>query len=170
MPAKRALVDLCVGVLWFQAVQDGAQVEECLRGMRMHAVARVQNGQLGDAVQQIGRAGVGMAQDDALGAQSAEGKTRVLQALAFLDARGERADECGVRAEAFGRQLEGGPGAGARLVEEESHAAFGQPMGASQGVFRLEEGSCLHKSGNVGNGEIAGREQRPAPRKNRDVD
>jgi hypothetical protein len=92
-----------------------------------------------------------MTQDDGVRAKSAEGETCVREALAFLDAGGERTDKCGVCAEAFGRQLEGGAGAGARLVEEERHAAFVQPAGALQRVFHLEEGSCLHKSGNVGN-------------------
>jgi hypothetical protein len=66
--------------------EDGAQVKQRLRGMLMHAIARVKNGELGLPSKQPGRARVGMAQDDAFRTKRLERDPGVFEAFAFFDA------------------------------------------------------------------------------------
>ena len=67
--------------------QDGAQVEQRLGGMLVHAVAGVEDRQAGLGFQQPGRAGAGVAQDDGLGAEGAQGQAGVFERLALFNAR-----------------------------------------------------------------------------------
>ena len=61
--------------------------------MLVGSIARVQNRQAGDAFEQHWCAGVLMPQDDAFGAESAQGQAGVLQALALFDRRALVTDE-----------------------------------------------------------------------------
>ena len=69
-----------------QMREDGAQVEQRLGGMLVHAVAGVEHGQAGFALQQPGRAGGVVAQDDGFGAERAQGQAGVFERLAFFNA------------------------------------------------------------------------------------
>jgi hypothetical protein len=57
-----------------------------------HAVAGIEDGQSGGAREQIRRAGIGAAEDDALGAESFQRDAGVLKGLALFDAGGKGAD------------------------------------------------------------------------------
>ena len=109
--------------------------------------------------EQIGRAGVGAAQDDAFGAEGAEGEAGVFEGLAFFDAGGLRADEGGVGAEGFGGEFEGGAGARARLVEEERDAALergdwcvGQAVFVFERIGGFEDAADFGRRGSGGDG------------------
>ena len=118
-----------------QMREDGAQIEQRLRGMLVHAIAGVDDGQTGGLLKQPGRAGGVVAQDDGLRAECAQRKAGVFERLALLDAGAEARNQRGVCAEALGGQLEAGAGARGRLVEEQRDAALGENVVADQRVF-----------------------------------
>ena len=66
--------------------EDGAQIEQRLRGMLVHAVARVEDGRRVQLFKQPGSAGGVVAQDDGFSAESAQRQAGVFQRLAFFDA------------------------------------------------------------------------------------
>jgi hypothetical protein len=69
--------------------QDGAQVEQRLGGMLVHAVAGVEHRQARLGFQQPRRAGGVVAQDDGFGAQRAQRQAGVFQRFALFNARGQ---------------------------------------------------------------------------------
>ena len=81
--------------------KDGAQIEERLRGMLVHAVAGVDDGQACGFFEQPGRAGRVVAEDDGLSTECAESEAGVLERLAFFNAGAEVGDERCVGAESF---------------------------------------------------------------------
>ncbi len=140
----------------FEELEHRAQIEEGLRGMLGHAVASVEDGQAGGLPEEIRRAGVRAAQDDAFRAEGFEGDAGVLEGLAFLDAGGKRADEGGIGAESFGGEFERGAGARARFVEEEGDAAFRKALGAAEGVFFFQGVGGFEDAADFGDGEVRG--------------
>ncbi len=100
------------------AVEDGAGVEECLGGVLVSAVAGVDDGGWQVARQEMGRPGGGVAHDDGVGPHGREGVEGVHERLALGDARPRCGDGDGVRAEAFGGNLEAGARARGCLEEE----------------------------------------------------
>ena len=72
-----------------QMRQDGAQVEQRLRGMLVHAVAGVEHRQARRFFQQPRRARGVVAQDDGLRAERAQRQAGVFQRLALFNAGGE---------------------------------------------------------------------------------
>ena len=109
-----------------QVGEDGAQVEQRLGGMLVHAVAGVEDGQAGLGFKQPGRAGGVVAQDDGFGAEGAQGQAGVFERLALFNA-GQRLETSVVSApRAFGGQLKAGAGAGGGLVKEQRDAALGR--------------------------------------------
>ena len=143
-----------------QMRQDGAQVEQRLGGMLVHAVAGVEDWQTGRLLQQPRRAGGVVAQDDGFGAERAQGEAGVFQRLALLDAGGEARDEGGVGAEAFGGQLEAGAGARGGLVEEQRDAALGEDAIADERILVLERGGSLEQVADSFEAEVMHGEQR----------
>ena len=140
--------------------QDGAQVEQCLGGMLVHAVACVEDRQAGLGLQQPGSAGGVVAQDDRFGAEGAQRQAGIFQRLALLDARREAGNQRGIRAEALGGQLKAGAGARGGLVEEQRHAALGQDAIPGKRVLVFEScGTGENKAYSVQT-QVSDREQR----------
>ena len=125
-------------------------------GCSSHAVAGIEHGQAGCVREQIRRAGIRAAQDDAFGAEGLEGDAGVLEGFALFDAGGKGADQGSVGAEGFRGQFERGAGARARFVEEQGDAALLQPMGALHGIFFFERVGGFQNSANFGDREVAG--------------
>jgi hypothetical protein len=142
-----------------EAGEQSAEVEQRLRGVLVHAVASVEDGQAGDAGQQRGSARVGMAQDDGLSAERAQSEAGVLERLSFFDGGGLVADEGGGGAERFGGELEGGAGAGAGLVKEQGDAAAGEQGGPLGGGERGDAGGAGEDVGYLGNREVLDAEE-----------
>ena len=115
--------------------EDGAQVEQGLGGMLVHAVAGVEDRQAGLCFQQPGRAGGVVAQDDGFGSEGAQGEAGVFERLALFNAGTEAGDQRGVRAQRLCGQLEAGAGARGRLVKEQRDAALGQDAVAVERVL-----------------------------------
>ena len=70
-------------------------------------------------------------------------------------------DQRGVRAQALGRQLEGGPGAGAGFVEEQRDPPMGQPLRARRRLLRFELGGQAQDGGNIVHPQRGNGKQRP---------
>ena len=83
------------GGIEVESCENGAEVEQGLRGVLGHAVAGVEDGEAGGAGEEEGRAGGGVAEDDALGAEGAEGEAGVFEGLAFFDGGGFVGDQGG---------------------------------------------------------------------------
>ncbi len=94
------------------------QIKQPLSGMGVPAVAAVDHVHLYVAGHQVGRAGGAVTNHQDLSAHRLKRAHRIVQRLAFLDAGGGGGDVDDVGAQRLGRQLEGGAGAGARLVEQ----------------------------------------------------
>ena len=121
-----------------------------------HAVAGVEDGQARGLREQIRRAGVWAAEDDALCAEGLEGDAGVLEGLAFLDAGGKRADQGGVGAQTLGGEFEGGAGPRARFVEEQGDTAPGKALGAAEGVFLFQAIGRLEDAADFRDREVRG--------------
>ena len=117
--------------------------------MLVHAIAGVQHRQPGDLGQKVRRPGRKMAQDNALRPQRPQRNAGVFQRFTLLDRRRLGTDQRRVRAQALGRQLERGPGAGAGFVEEQRHPPMGQPPGARDRVFLLKLGGQVEDGGDI---------------------
>jgi hypothetical protein len=143
-----------------EAREHGAEVEQRLRGMLVHAVACIEDGKAGHTGEQVGSAAGVVAQDDGFGTESAEGDAGVLEGLSFFDGGGLVADEGRGRAEGFGCELEGGPGAGAGLVEQESDAPSGEEFGALCGRHALEARGRCEDRRDVSYGEVVDAQER----------
>ena len=93
--------------------EDGAEIEQRLRGVLVHAVACIEHraGRWCGRAAQGAPAG-GMAEDDALGAERAQGEAGVFEGLAFFDGGALVGDEGGGGAEGLGGQLEARCGCG----------------------------------------------------------
>ena len=91
-----------------QVRQNRAQVEQRLRGMLVHAVARIDHRQARGLFEQPRRARRVMAQDDGFGAQRAQRQSRILQRFALLDARAQVRHQSGVGAQRLRGQLKTG--------------------------------------------------------------
>ena len=143
-----------------QMRQDGAQVEQRLGGMLVHAVAGVEHRQAGSVLQQPGRAGGVVAQNDGFGAQRAQRQAGVFQRLALLDARAEAGDQRGVGAQALGGQLKAGAGARGGLVEEQRDAPLGQDAVADQRIFVFQGRGAGKKMAHAFHTQVHDRKQR----------
>jgi len=143
-----------------QMSEDGAQVEQGLGGMLVHSVAAVEDGQAGLGFELPGRAGAGVADDDRLGSEGAQGQAGVFERLALFNAGRLVRDQRGVRAESLGGQLEAGAGAGGGLVKEQCDAAFGQNAGAGEWVLVFESGSAGEEMAQAFESQVLGSEQR----------
>ena len=142
-----------------EAEEDGAEIEQRLRGVLGHAVAGVEDGQAGGVGEDEGRSGGGMAEDNALGAEGSEGEAGVLEGFALFDGGGLVGDEGGGGAEGFGGEFEGGAGAGGGFVEEESDAAVDEELrffGGGGAVEAIGEGEDV---GDFGDGEAVDGEE-----------
>ena len=157
-PAERFRGDGgCAGA---QMCEDGAQIEQRLGGMLVHAVAGVDDGQAGGLLKQPGCAGGVVAQDDGLGAERAQGEAGVFERLALLDAGAEAGNEGGVCAEDFGGELKAGAGARGRLVKEQRDAALGEDAVAEQRVLVFEGGGAGEDVADGVHAEVHDGEQR----------
>ena len=136
----------------------GSFADRAAPGMGCSAVPSpaFSTGQAGGLREQIRRAGMRAAQDDAFRAEGLEGDAGVLERFALFDAGGKRADQGGVCAEGLRRQFKGGAGARARFVEEQRDAALGQPMDARRRDLLFRVASAELGFGNFGDREVAG--------------
>ena len=89
-----------------QGEQHGSEVEQSLGGVLVHAVPGIEHRQPRGLLQKVRRSGGKVAQDDALCPQRAQGDAGVFERFALFNGRGLGADERGVGAQTFGRQLE----------------------------------------------------------------
>ena len=118
--------------------QDGAQIEQRLGGMLVHAVAGIEHRQARLGLQQPGRAGRVVAQDDGLRAQRAQRQAGIFQRLALFNARRQTRNQRRVGAQSLGGQLKAGARARGRLVKKQRDAALGQNAVARQRVLIFE--------------------------------
>ena len=123
-----------------QVLQHGAQIEQRLGRMLVHAVAGVQHGQTGGLLEQPRRAAGVVAQNNRLGSQRAQREAGVLQRFALLNAGGKAGDQRRVRTQRLGGQLKAGAGARRRLVEQQRHAPLEENAVALTHVHRFQNG------------------------------
>ena len=140
--------------------QDRAEVQESLRGVLVHAIAGVKDGEAGFLLEEPGSAGGVVADDDGFGSEGAKGEARVLECLAFLDARGEAGDEGRVGAKGLGGKLEAGAGARGGLVEEQGDAALEKDAVAGERVLIFESCGAGEEVADRGEIEVHHGEQR----------
>src|SRR6266851_7067883 len=105
---------------------------------------------------QIRRPGVGMADDDNVGANGAHRVSRIQQRFALLDTRTGGLDEDGVSAQRFGGDFKRTPGAGGSLVEKKEH-----PLALEQGprLVRIHAPGKLQKPQDLGCFQVLDTEQ-----------
>ncbi len=148
--------------LSLQRVEPAAQrvdVEQRLARVLVLAVAGVDDRGVGPAGDELGGAGVRVADHDRRRFVGGEGGDRVLQRLALVDRGARRLDRDQVGREALRRQLEGGAGPRARLVEEGDDGAaaqsrhlldvapadLGEALGAVEDRLDLRSGELLDR-------------------------
>ena len=129
----------------WQVVEDRAKVEEGLRGVLVHAVAGIENGQVSFTFEQPGSAGRVVAEDDGFSSQSLEREARVLEGFTFFDAGGKTGYKGRIGAKAFGGELEAGACARGGLVEEQGDAALEKDAIASERVLILQRSRTLEQ-------------------------
>ena len=83
-------------------IEDGAEVEQGLRGVLVHSISRVEYGEAGLLLEEPGSSGGVVAEDDGFCSEGAESESGILQGFAFFDAGGEAGNQSGVGAEALG--------------------------------------------------------------------
>jgi hypothetical protein len=93
-------------------------VEQPLGGMGVPAVAAVDDVHLHVAGDEVRRAGGAVAHHQHLGAHGLQRADGIVERFALLDAGAAGGDVDDIGAQRLRRQLEGGAGAGARLVEQ----------------------------------------------------
>ena len=142
-----------------EMIEDGAEVEQGLRGVFVHPVSRIEDWQACDFFEEPCSAGGVVAEDDGFGAERAQSKAGVLEGLAFLNARGEAGNEGGVSTKAFGGELEAGTGAGRGLVEEQGDAALEEDAVARERVLVLKSSGARQQIADGLDVEIHDREQ-----------
>ena len=112
LAAKRLSADVVNFAASGSSVEKGESlfervaVKQCLGGVLVLAVAGVDDGGAGPSGEQGGRAGVGRADDDGIGAVGRERRDGVPQRLPLLDARTARDEVQHVGGEPLRRQLE----------------------------------------------------------------
>ena len=113
-----------------QAAADGQRVQQCLGGVFMGAVARVDHAAGKLARQKFRRTGILVAHDQDVGPHGVEGGGGVDQGLALGDRRGLDRHVHHIGAQPLARQLEAGLGPGRGLEEQVDQGAAPQ-----QGCF-----------------------------------
>ena len=98
-------------------IPDRQRIEECLRGMLMHAVARVDDPRATAPGQQLTGTGRGVAQHDHVGSHRLQAQRRIHQRLALHDARRRGRNTQRVGAQSLLRDFERHPSPRARLKE-----------------------------------------------------
>jgi len=97
---------------------DGEDVEQCLRGMFVGAVARVEHADVQMFRQQMRCTGCAMSHDNLRDAHRLDVASRIDKRLAFHQAAAGRGEVDGVGTEPFGSQTETGAGSRGRLEEQ----------------------------------------------------
>ncbi len=106
----------------FLVAQNCVRIEQRLRRMLVQSVSGVDDGHVEVLRHQVGSAGVGMANDDDVGAHRAHGVSRIEERFALFNTRTDGLDEDGVSAHHLGRDFKRAAGAGGGLVEKKKHA------------------------------------------------
>src|SRR5208282_5086382 len=106
----------------FLVAQNGVSVEQRLRGMLVQSVSGIDHRYVEVLRHQVGSAGVGMANDNDVGAHGAHRVSRVEQRFAFFNTRTDGLDKDGVGAHYLGCGFKRAPGAGGGFVEKKKHA------------------------------------------------
>ena len=119
--------------------EDGAQIEQRLSWMLVHAVAGVEDREAGFGLQQPGRARRVVAQDDGFRSESPQREAGVFKRLALFDAGAEAGNQRSVGTQAFGSQFKARPGARRGLVEKKGNAALGEDAVPDQRVFFFQD-------------------------------
>jgi len=99
-------------------VQDGAGVEQRLRGVLMRAVAGIHDGHEQVSRQEVRRSRGGMPHDDGVGPHGRQRVERIHQRFALGDAGAGGGDGDGIGAQTLGGDLETGTGAGGGFEEK----------------------------------------------------
>ena len=118
----------------FFVAQDGVGIEQRLRGMLVHSVARVDHRDVQVFCHQRRCASLRMANDDDVRPHRAQRVAGVEQGLAFLDARSAGEDQRGHRAQRFGRDFKRTAGARGGFVEQKQHPLAAQQRAGLQGI------------------------------------
>ena len=102
------------------------------------------------------RAGVGMADDDDVGAHRAHRVSGIEQRFAFLNARTDRLNQDGMRAHRLGRDFKRTACAGGRFVKKKKH-----PLALEQGprLVRIHAPGKLQESQDLGCFQVFDAEQ-----------
>lgn len=104
-------------------IDEGKGVEECLGGMGMGTIARIDDGDVDDFTQIIGRAGGRVAHNDNICLQRFKVTSGVAEAFALREATGGGRDRDGVSRKVLCGGFKGEPRAGTRLKEEVYYGA-----------------------------------------------
>src|ERR1019366_9495531 len=105
----------------FLIAQNGVSIEQRLRGVLVQSIAGVNDWHVEVLRHDVGRAGVGMADDDDVGTDGAHRVTGIEQRLALLNTRTNRLDEDRVSAQRLGRDFKRTPRPGGGLVEKQKY-------------------------------------------------
>src|ERR1035437_591872 len=140
----------------FLIAQNRVSIEQRLRGMLVQAIAGVNDRHVEVLRHHVGRAGVGMADNDDVGADGAHRVPGIEQRLALLNTRTKRLDEDRVSAQGFGRDFKRTPRPGGRLVEKQKDA-----LALEQGprLVRIHTPGKFQKSQDLGCFQVLNTEQ-----------
>ena len=102
----------------FLVAEDRVRIEQRLRWMLVQSISGIDNGHVDMLRHHMRRARVRMANDDDIGADSANRISGIEQRFPFLNTRTHRLNEHGMRAQRLGCDFKGTPSTGRRLVKQ----------------------------------------------------
>jgi hypothetical protein len=140
----------------FLVAQNRVSVKQRLGGMFVQSISGVDHGHVDMLRHHERRAGVGVADDDDVGAYRAHRVSGVEQRFAFLNTRTGGLDEDGVSAQCLGRDFKRASGAGGGLVKNEKH-----PLALEQGprLVRIHAPGKLQQFQDLGCFQVLDTEQ-----------
>ena len=140
-------------------LQDGEGVEQRLRGMLVHAVPGIDDGDVEMLRHQVRRARRRVANHDAVGADGAQGVAGVEQGLAFFDARSGGLHQRGDGAERFRCEFKRRARAGGSFIKQKYDALAAQQR---TGLLRIHAAGQLQQAQDFLRVEVFNPQQRTA--------